>query len=243
MQTDTVVGGRPPWTTAATDADDDDDDGAEQASAQRSAPQRSARLSALDAAGVAHLIVEPTLRLSRRFGGVLTLPEMRFAWAHSGTLRQGSRAREAPSAEGDDDDDDDDDDSSARWEFTLVEVGDPSLAERVLGWLLPLARMRRLLLERFRASFSLYGGGAVLELRGDVTGPALGGLLTRLARLFVRDRLGSVVKLFGDGLTALADDLDALRATRATMPPREPVLSRGEEATSSSLPDALNKIY
>lgn len=79
---------------------------------------------------------------------------------------------------------------------------------QVLSVFLPFGRLRRLMLETLCVRVDVVEDG--FSWRGRADAPRLGGCLARVARAFVRDRLGSALRLLADVLAALDADLKRL---------------------------------
>jgi len=126
--------------------------------------------------------------------GVLSLPELKFAFEHQ--------------SDGDD----------VHWKATLTDVGPATWGEFLLSAVLPFPALRRLLLETWCWKLNLVEEGLRLRVRSDV--PRVGGCLVRLARAFIREKMGSALRLFADILGALDADFAAMRGEALPPPPR-----------------------
>ena len=135
------------------------------------------------------------LRLSRRFGGVVALPAMRFALRHAS-----------------------DDGVGLSWRAALADVAEPSWSERALSLFLPLGALRELLRETLALELDVLpraagdAGPADAEFRARSDVPRLGGCLAAIARAFIKDKMGSALALLADLFEALDADLAALAA-------------------------------
>lgn len=153
--------------------------------------------SLADLAGEASIdvVVALRLRLSRRFGGVVALPAMRFALRHAS-----------------------DDGAGLRWRAALADVAEPSWSERALSLFLPLGALRELLRETLALELDVLpraagdAGPADAEFRARSDVPRLGGCLAAIARAFIKDKMGSALALLADLFEALDADLAALAA-------------------------------
>ena len=104
------------------------------------------------------------------------------------------------------------------WKATLTDVGPATWGEFLLSAVLPFPALRRLLLETWCWKLNLVEEGLRLRVRSDV--PRVGGCLVRLARAFIREKMGSALRLFADILGALDADFAAMRGEALPPPPR-----------------------
>jgi len=125
--------------------------------------------------------------------GVITLPELKLRLDHA--------------SDGDD----------AHWTFTMTSIGKETWGEYLLSAVLPFPALRRLLIETWCLKMDFVEDGLRERLRADL--PRVGGCLVRLSRTFIREKLGSALRLLADVLGALDADLAGIRGDAEALPP------------------------
>ena len=139
--------------------------------------------------------VDITIQVKLRLWlGVISLPELKLRLDHQ--------------SDGDD----------VHWTFVLTSIGEQTWGEYLLSAVLPFPALRRLLLETWCLKMDFVEEGLRERLRMDL--PRIGGGLVRLARTFIREKLGSALRLVADVLGALDADLALIRGEALPPPPR-----------------------
>ena len=138
--------------------------------------------------------VDITIQVKLRLWlGVITLPELKLRLDHA--------------SDGDD----------AHWTFTMTSIGPETWGEYLLSAVLPFPALRRLLLATWCFKMDFGDEGLRERLRVDL--PRIGGCLVRIARTFIREKLGSALRLVADILGALDADLALIRGDSEVLPP------------------------
>ena len=138
--------------------------------------------------------VDITIQVKLRLWlGAITLPELKLRLDHQ--------------SDGDD----------VHWTFVLTSIGPETWGEYLLSAVLPFPALRRLLLDTWCLKMAFVEEGLRERLRMDL--PRIGGCLVRIARTFIREKLGSALRLVADILGALDADLALIRGEEALPPP------------------------
>ena len=138
--------------------------------------------------------VDITIQVKLRLWlGVITLPELKLRLDHQ--------------SDGDD----------VHWTFELTSIGPETWGEYLLSAVLPFPALRRLLLETWCIKMDFVEEGLRERVRMDL--PRIGGCLVRIARTFIREKLGSALRLVADVLGALDADLALIRGESEALPP------------------------
>ena len=103
------------------------------------------------------------------------------------------------------------------WTFTMTSIGEQTWGEYLLSAVLPFPALRRLLIETWCLKMDFVEDGLRERLRMDL--PRIGGCLVRIARTFIREKLGSALRLVADVLGALDADLALIRGDAEALPP------------------------
>ena len=141
--------------------------------------------------------VDITIQVKLRLWlGAITLPELKLRLDHA--------------SDGDD----------VHWTFVLTSIGPETWGEYLLSAVLPFPALRRLLLETWCFKMDFIEDGLRERLRMDL--PRIGGCLVRIARTFIREKLGSALRLVADVLGALDADLALIRGDSEVLPPPPP---------------------
>ena len=141
--------------------------------------------------------VDITIQVKLRLWlGVITLPELKLRLDHA--------------SDGDD----------VHWNFTLTSIGEQTWGEYLLSAVLPFPALRRLLIETWCLKMDFVEEGLRERVRMDL--PRIGGCLVRIARTFIREKLGSALRLVADVLGALDADLALIRGDSEVLPPPPP---------------------
>ena len=102
----------------------------------------------------------------------------------------------------------------------MTSIGEQTWGEYLLSAVLPFPALRRLLLETWCFKMDFVEEGLRERLRMDL--PRIGGCLVRIARTFIREKLGSALRLVADVLGALDADLALIRGDSEVLPPPPP---------------------
>ena len=138
--------------------------------------------------------VDITIQVKLRLWlGAITLPELKLRLDHA--------------SDGDD----------VHWTFTMTSIGEQTWGEYLLSAVLPFPALRRLLIETWCLKMDFVEDGLRERLRMDL--PRIGGCLVRIARTFIREKLGSALRIVADVLGALDADLALIRESEALPPP------------------------